>query len=318
MPQTMRHEEVSEVLGDYVRGDLDAATRASVDEHLAGCKACTLELKAVATLSLEQAPLSDLERSRLHREVREQVAKAPSSERAGTPRRSWATRVAPGLGAAALLAVAAVGAASLFTGGDEGGQDGGGEAATAGRSLEEGLRDQGNQGEGGDEAQAKPEVAAKEGDATADQEGLVEEDSAPADTIRNSLEPTFELAAEPVAEGNLSRYASRTGFDGYRWEAEAGERSKADELFLVAELSRMAPKSVRDQVQACARRVRLERKGRVFATYGTLTKVGDRPSLVLGFIWQGPPHQRSGYMLWAWPRGSCERPLAYSASGDKR
>ncbi|MDQ3955360.1 MAG: zf-HC2 domain-containing protein, partial [Actinomycetota bacterium] len=65
MPRTMRHEEVSKVLGDYARGDLDAATKASVDEHLADCQACTSELKAESSLRLEQAALSDIERTRL-------------------------------------------------------------------------------------------------------------------------------------------------------------------------------------------------------------------------------------------------------------
>jgi Putative zinc-finger len=312
MSRVMRHSEVSEVLGDYAHGRLDAPTAASVEHHLAGCAECASELKAVTVLQAEQAPLSDIERARLHRAVGETVKPAPSRQRSATHRGGWAARVAPALGAAALLALIAVGASTLLTG--EGADESGG-ADAGGSALTEESREKGAGGKEGPEARPRKAAGADEG--TADTDGQQFDGAAPdAEGLADTLEPRFQPTTAPLDEKDLARLADRTGYKS-ALATKVANRSMGSEGYLVGRLSNMAPKPVRDQVRTCARRVRSQREEQVFATYGTLTEVSNRPSLVLGFIWQGPPQDRPGYMLWAWPRGSCEQPLAYSASGDK-
>ena len=311
MPRTMRHEEVSEVLVDYARGDLDAATKASVDEHLSGCRICAAELKAVSVLHLEQAPLSDAERSRLHRAVAEQVGPSPARQ-SPLRRARWAARVAPALGAAALVALGVVGALGLITG--EGGDELGGRSGAEDGGALTGVGDG-----GGDQGAASKHRRARGADKDGAQAEGVEESSEAGDpeaaSIAGALEPTFDPTTAPLTERDLSALARKTGYDAFD-SSGAPNRMANREVLLVEQLSRMAPKAVRGQVRSCARSVTSRGQEQLFATFGTLTEVDDRPSLVLGFIWPGPPQDRTGYMLWAWPRGSCEEPLAYSASGD--
>lgn len=310
MPRAMRHEEVSEVLSDYARGDLDATTKTAVDEHLSGCSKCASELRAVSVLHLEQAPLSDIERSRLHRAVNDQVGQSPARRSPVRGRERWAARVAPALGAAALVALGAVGALSLMTGdgGDElslrGSDDGGALTDVAGGGGDQGAASTARKAPGPDEDVAEGKAVEENLDGAPDSASLAE-----------PLEPTFDPTTAPIDRRDLSSLAGKTGYEAFNSSGEVN-RMASRELSLVEQLSQMAPKSVRSQVRSCARSVTSRGQEQLFATFGTLTEVDDRPSLVLGFIWPGPPQDQTRYMLWAWPRGSCEEPLARSASGD--
>lgn len=103
------HDRCSELLETYVSGELDADQRRAVDEHLAVCSDCSLELVAVQTLTEPVVPMTGIERDELTRAVRAGIAspqKRSLSERFGR-------RLAPALGAVALFALAAIAVVSL-------------------------------------------------------------------------------------------------------------------------------------------------------------------------------------------------------------
>ncbi|HWC15223.1 MAG TPA: zf-HC2 domain-containing protein [Actinomycetota bacterium] len=103
------HEDFSSRLRAYSQGALDEAEAAEVEAHLSSCAACAGELRVVRLLLTTSEPeMDDLERATLHRDVRSAVI-APAPAR--TER--WGRRLAPALGAAALVALLAVGIVSL-------------------------------------------------------------------------------------------------------------------------------------------------------------------------------------------------------------
>lgn len=103
------HEESSSRLRAYSQGALDEVEAAEVEAHLAACPGCTRELGVVRLLlTTTESSMDDLERATLHRDVRSAVI-VPAPAR----RERWGRRLAPALGAAALLAVIAVGVVSL-------------------------------------------------------------------------------------------------------------------------------------------------------------------------------------------------------------
>ena len=106
----MTHERCSELLGAYSSGGLNERGRQEVDEHLATCSDCSLELGAIQTLQASEVlPLSGAERDHLSRAVRAAVFPGPRRsllERLGP-------RLAPALGAVALVAIAAVAIVSM-------------------------------------------------------------------------------------------------------------------------------------------------------------------------------------------------------------
>lgn len=105
----MTHEEVSTLLRPYAQGTLDDVSITAVDQHLASCRACTAELQVVRLLTTADVqPMDDLERATLHRDVRSAV-RVPSTSR----REWWGRKLAPAMGAAAVLALIAVGIVSL-------------------------------------------------------------------------------------------------------------------------------------------------------------------------------------------------------------
>lgn len=103
------HEKVSAALHAYVRGGLAETEAAEIEAHLASCTDCRRESDAVRALTAAPEPLmSDVERAALHRDVRTAVAVAPRSRT-----HTWGRRFAPALGAAAMLALIAVGIITL-------------------------------------------------------------------------------------------------------------------------------------------------------------------------------------------------------------
>lgn len=105
----MTHEDVSALLRSYAEDGLGKDQRARVQDHLGSCAECRAELGVVTALMAAPArPMDDLERAALHQAVRTEIAlaQAPRMQR-------WGRRLAPALGAAAILAVIAVGIVSL-------------------------------------------------------------------------------------------------------------------------------------------------------------------------------------------------------------
>jgi hypothetical protein len=124
---TINHGLCSELLGPFLRGELEPDRRSEVEAHLASCEACREELGALQALSgPEVEPLSELESARLHRDVWAAVGSLPRPER-----RSLGARLVPYLGTAAVLALFAVGAVTLSGGGaDNGSSDAAGQRVT--------------------------------------------------------------------------------------------------------------------------------------------------------------------------------------------
>lgn len=73
---TMKCEEIKELLSEYVDGELSAADAASVEEHLAGCEACRAELEALRQTAalVRSLPRADAPQG-LARHVTESVGK---------------------------------------------------------------------------------------------------------------------------------------------------------------------------------------------------------------------------------------------------
>jgi anti-sigma factor RsiW len=157
---TMNHERCSESLGAWLRGELPASEAEEVAAHVEECADCARERDALGLLlALDVEPLVEEERARLERAV---LAQRRAEVIAWAPTRpSWRARLAPALGAAALIALVAVGAVYVgLDGGADEDQAGAPEAVTgaaptptddAGGDRQE-LRDRGNQMAGKREA----------------------------------------------------------------------------------------------------------------------------------------------------------------------
>lgn len=120
----MDHERCSELLPSLVQGKLEDDEKAAVEAHLGACEECARERRAVELLLTVQVdPLST--------EERERIARAVATHRAAEERvfritdaRSWGGRMAPALGAAALIALIAVGSVFVFADSPEDGDTG--------------------------------------------------------------------------------------------------------------------------------------------------------------------------------------------------
>jgi hypothetical protein len=215
------HATCSELLRPYLEGSLDAARADAVEHHLASCPSCEAEQRALgALLRAPDASLRPGERDRLRNAVLDAtgVGTTPST----TAPRRWASRLAPAVGAAALLLVVAVGV--RLVGGGAGGGAGGRDAATAGRSSD--LRST----EAGGEQTTSGAGPARPG------------------------APRFDSAERALTERDLVELG-RTGFSA-RSAKIARSPSDAEATLgsrLVKELALAAPSAVAPQVRRCAR-----------------------------------------------------------------
>lgn len=295
----LTHETCSELLHPYVKGDLDAPRAGGVERHLKECGDCRAEAEAVRVLLRPKSTLDELERARLHTAVGSAL-EADRKRGAAPARRGWGARLAPALGAAALIAVIAVAAVSVLNGS---GLD---ESGTSGESLEV----QGGTGDMGDEAAREPATTPRvQDDKEHVQKGTATNESA----LRNVLAPApdFDADAGATSEGELTEIARKRVL-GY---ADAFRTPNAPRLQerIVHRLATQAPPSVRAQIRDCVAAVQRARGDTVLPTYGGLARIDSRPTLFVAFAWSpAETGALSRYMLWAWPRGSCARTVAYA------
>ena len=101
---TMKCEEIKELLSEYVDGELSAADAASVEQHLAGCDACRAELEALRQTAalVRSLPRADAPEG-LTRSVTESVGKQVAGRKRAAVLR-W-TGVGGWLAAAAALII---------------------------------------------------------------------------------------------------------------------------------------------------------------------------------------------------------------------
>jgi len=294
MKNDMDHERCSELLLPFLRRELKESERDRVAAHLASCDERSSESEALErVLGNEITRMTEAERAGLHAGVTSRLD-APGTESAHdvlpAPRSSRLRRALPALGAVAVIALGTVFAANLLSGGADdgaGGGDagGGGQSSTGDDSGEALLED------------AAPEAAPSE--AKAD-DGRV---------------PYFKPGAGKIDGKNLERLANEGAFralSGFR-SSKAGNLRFA----LTESLSDQAPPGTRDQVKACVDSV-AGSQGSVLPAYGAEGKYKGKEALLLGFVSGADSGPLNRYMLWLWPKGSCDVPLDYLSGPLKK
>lgn len=327
MTSNIDHDRCSELLRGHVRGVLSAADTAAVEAHLAGCEACSAELRALALLERDPPQtLTDLERRRLRHAVLDALRQpdvaldataATGDQVAGAPAAGpWMRRLGAALGAAALIAVAAVGVATL---GGSGGED---AASTAGRA-EQGAGEDADSGAGSGAADTavqppvQPIFVGRAGELSErDLQRLGEQAFAVAlfspeavqaqsEALRNDAERSEEDTTEDGAAGTTESHpTSSAGTVGWTLP----ELDQARDALRYSLQQRAGGRS--DTVDRCIAAVLADDTlglAPVYAAFGTFE--GD-PALILGFMWSDLGDTPNRYFIWVARAGSsCEIPL---------
>lgn len=310
----MTHEQCSELLAPYIEGDLAAPESAEVGAHLSGCDPCRHEEAGLrALMAGATGALNERERAQLRAGVMTAISKPeevpslyklqrPAPAVFVPPRTNWKARAAGAMAAAAGVILVAglfyLGSGGLS--GDDaatqktGGGDIGRNQAPEGLERElGGLED--NAGGGGGSAVTTEGFAAPV--------------------------PAFIRVERRYDDARLTRLGERglqlvlfrrayTADDAPRLQQDFVDR-------LAASAARRAGEAAADQVRACAAVV-LAREETVLPAFGALGRLEDHDVLVLGFAWsEEPSGPMDRYMLWTWPRGSCDSPLDYRSGSIK-
>jgi hypothetical protein len=294
------HETCSELLGPYLGGELDRARRADVQGHLATCDECTRELAGLVALTApEIEPLNEVERARIVRAVRAEVRGAvrePFSIR-------WGRRFAPALGAAAVLAIIAVGVVTLNDEGRAPSPTGGSDVVQEDADEDAHLFDAGT---GGGEA-ARPKKEARSGNTTTgDAAGQADSESI------------------EVAEGDATLAASapmvlvQDEFAGARFDPSVlvtPVPATGDPRRAVRDLALSAPDpEVGRTIRACATTTldnSLRPLAPVYAAYFTNDVI-----VVIGFVWTDPATGSLNYEMRGWRGSNCDTVSPIYRSGE--
>ncbi|MDQ3984997.1 MAG: hypothetical protein M3280_00630 [Actinomycetota bacterium] len=274
MRKHLDHSECRELLRDYRRGDLEAVRTKQVSDHLQGCDECRrLHDQLVAFDSSES--LTDIERTRLHAGVRRRLTED------GKPAR-WVgrRRLAGALGVAALLAVTAVGAATLLGGGGAFNL-GSGDEGGAGFAQDQ-FRDAGRDGE--QESGPAPVPTSASGRPKFPFERYEKLNYRDLERIGKGLHPT--RAFETLGEDTAGTGDEQTNYGGE------------------------VPEIVRSQIGPCTRKVQSATDEKALPAYGAVGTLESRSALILAFLLGEPGPEPDRYTVWAWPTGSCDHPLA--------
>lgn len=288
------HERCSELLAGHVRGDLGAADRAWVSEHLAACDQCRAEESALHALALgDVAPLTELERAGLRRAVL-------ASSRDEAVRPAVQAPVASGgrllqvLGAAALLLIIGVfmySSGLIGNGGQGLDESAGGDA---GESAEAPAPAQ-------DAEALEAESGAAGGGSTEDASGA----SAPQPTFKRSLGEISGRRLNKLGRKGLPLVIFSRAYDAA--QVPGLQTEFRDRLALAA-----GPRG--DIVRQCSDLVTQAFPNSLpaYGALATLEKLRGREVLVLAFAWtdeaSGPLDQS---MVWAWPADNCDQPVEY-------
>ena len=300
MSTPISHERCSELLGHYARGSLSDDDSAQVERHLQGCPACRSERAGLAVLlELSGDGLSDLERGELHAAVGQAIEGAPVLTPLKPAERGWRVRLAPALGAAALLG-AVLGAYYLASGG--GAPEANINGAEAGDALPESTSaDQvSNESVGG--AGGAHQNAGSGGGA-----------SNSSDFAAPAPEPTFSVARDPFTTTELTRLGQSALPMVLFSRAYTGrDAARSREVFL-DQLAGRATDAVGERygslVKECAHSI-LKDDVPTLPAFGVMGRLGDDRVMVLGFAWtEDSSGHLDKYDVWAWPKDSCESPV---------
>jgi hypothetical protein len=310
----MTHEHCSELLPDLLSGDLRAEDAVEIEAHLEGCDECRTELRGLEALRSELTPLSDFERSRLRRAVREAL---PEGAGFGPEKASLWRRAAPFLSAAAALLIVGFAITSIELGGSDE------MTGAAGESSDTGGDTSSSDEAGSVEAGSAQEEEASGAGSTSDEitsgaakpeSGDTESLEAPAGAATGGRSsgryPLFKVSQNLSAEKLESQ--ARDG-STYRAAAQTLEPKDAerDRKELLATLSRRAETSGRSGsvLESCARSLIDGSRAEllpVFAAYGVLD---SKRSLAIGFI-EANRGVYNRYLIGVWtPPAPCEDPL---------
>jgi hypothetical protein len=322
MDQVIDHERCSELLRDYVTGDLGDADARAVDEHLVTCDRCSAELWALEALTVPMEDLSEIESRRLHDAVAAATREGLGSEEAvrydsgGTviPTRSgdWRARIAPFMGAAALIALLIFGASRVMTGGssaDSTNVAGGG----AERSLSEKQSDQVEASkaaspnpDGGRPKSLKGTVssgAASSADTSSDDAAF----STPTSSTPAGAKPTFTPPLGKVTRSEVEDLASDVPFTSFSDDYRTHDADLLRNVYL-KRLADQAPNlSLKSEIKDCGSRIFEEGDGYHFLpAFGAVATIQGTRALILGFAYtlqEKAPLNR--FQLWAWKRPGC-------------
>jgi anti-sigma factor RsiW len=310
------HERCSELLGPYSTGRLDDASRGDVDSHLATCPDCSRELAGLTALRAgEVEPMTGPEREVITAAVRAAVlggAKPITGPMTGRSfsagwSEGWGRRLAPALGAAALVAIAVVGYVSF--------QAEESDLPTAGTATQDEDRSANTTVEDStaEEAEAETFGASKEaGEPEADtaqsQDMQIEAGSgidAPGRTaaaIAVVVEDRFARAAF-TPDLFAPRDAALTTRNG-----GAGGVAATDTFLYAAD-----DPALQSRVEECARTVTETSPYPLTPTYAA--HFPDDDILVLGFVWRDEPSGALNFELRGWRGSSCDRVSPIYRSG---
>lgn len=287
------HEHVSELLAAFVHASLEPERRSDVESHLETCEECRRELTGLRALQADEG-LTELERTRLHRDVLAELGLAGAEARRPSPRWAGAGRL---VGVAATLALLLGGL--VYLGGNLGGDDAGdGDAAQS--ALEDGgdqREDPFSSGAGG------------EAEGATDSAGTTMEAGAAA---APPPEATYEADLGEVTDKQLKQ----TGRRGRTFRSFASVPVETIEEYrepFLDELVAKADGELGEQLRECARDV-LAQLPTAVATYAAPAKYGDppRPVLIVGFAYSFTEDGfLDQYQMWIYPRGSCDFPTNY-------
>jgi anti-sigma factor RsiW len=307
MKHEMDHERCSELLVALTRGELDAATQAEVEAHLAGCPECSAERASVEVLysMATPEPLSEIERARLHKTVmsaaRKEAPPEASPAIAFVPRESrWGARLYPVLGAAAVLVL--IGTFIFF--GMNGNNDNGDTPAAGGGGSE--IQDSGaSAGGAAPEAASLPSVWAGSLGRISDDEF---QELAHQGFAQGKVSQGRSMAVEPLSTGGSTEGTTHDGAadsSGTGSVDNSAEGATVEAPGGLAGLEYQAPPRFDPQIESCVDQVTGGETSAVPVFGATGTYKGEK-ALILGFIVDS-----DRYMVWAFPVGSCDFPLDF-------
>lgn len=296
----LTHERVSELLGPYSSGELEESMRARVDSHLAACDGCARELAGITALHAgDFEPMTGPERDRITTAVRAAVVPVAGprwSERFGR-------RLAPALGAAALIAVAIVGYVSF--------QDDGSSPAEVGTATQEGDSD-------GAAADSTLDDDSGAGSAAADRKAEKDTSAAAsAETLEvetGTLQGTDATnVAPPITVAVGSRFAGATFTPDLFAPRDARNRSFAVATEAGGAFAADDP-TVAAMAEECARIViDTSPHPSLTPTYAAHFPADD--IIVIGFVWRDERSDGLNFELRGWRGDSCNRVSPIYRSG---
>jgi hypothetical protein len=306
MSSQLTHERCSELLSDYLAGELNSEQRRLVKDHLEHCAQCSVERAGLAALRTaeEGEGLTGDERAMLRAGVLEAVrdssaASSPlglqdESDAVVVPLRRRGSRASKYLGIAAMLAILAVGSLVVLRGGGLGVSGAGDGEAGSGGGAELSTEEDTDQGVAGN---AAPTPAQGELDYAWD------------------LQPKFRSASGAISEEDLDTFGrqSSTLFDDMETTTDEAEKEELSSNHrrsalrasrsALGRLAEEAPASLAPDVTECGLTA-LDALGRPgFATSATTATIEDEDVIVIAFVTGERSPDR--YAVFAFPRGDC-------------